>query len=252
MAEKAIAVEERLDALYGEHPEGFVAGRDRLAKDLRASGDRSEADRIKKLRRPSVAAWLVNGTALASPDLLRELAEASRGLEEAQARALEGQEDAVGEWRAAAAREREASAAVLDAAEGLATEHGRPVNRRALELAAETLQAAAGDAGLRDRVTQGRLEREQSASTLGTPASPPAGKPDRGSAERREAAGARRELERLRGELEDAAARQHELSERVERTAETLRQERARLAEAKRATAGLRREVRKAERRAGG
>jgi hypothetical protein len=61
------AAEQRLDELYREHPESFVAGRDRLAKDLRAAGERDEADRVGKLRRPTVAAWLINRAALSSP-----------------------------------------------------------------------------------------------------------------------------------------------------------------------------------------
>jgi hypothetical protein len=148
-AEKKIAVEERLDELYREHPEGFVAGRNGLVKEVRAAGDREEADRVKKLRRPSVAAWLINRTALSSPDRLEEFDETSRRLEEAQARALEGDDKAVAEWRAAAGREREATAAVLETAASLAGESGHSVKERALELAGETLLAAAGDPELR-------------------------------------------------------------------------------------------------------
>ena len=61
-------IDERLDALYRERPGAFVAGRDRLAKDVRDAGDREEANRIKALRRPSVAAWLINAAALSSPN----------------------------------------------------------------------------------------------------------------------------------------------------------------------------------------
>jgi hypothetical protein len=250
VGEKGIPVEERIDALYREHPEGFVAGRDRLVKEVRAAGDRGEADRIKRLRRPSVAAWLINRTALSSPKPLEDYAEASRRLEKAQGRALEGHEAGAGEWRAAAAREREASAAVVESAESLAREAGHSVNQRVLELVSETLQAAAGDSDLRDRVLRGRLEREQSATTLGIPAVAPTRRRGSGSAKRREVELARRELERLRDELDDAGAREKRLRENVERTTETLRQDKARLADAKRETAALRRQVKAAERRA--
>jgi len=243
--------EERLDALYREHPEGFVAARDQLAKEVRAAGDREEADRIKKLRRPSVAAWLLNRTALSSPKPLEEFAEASRQLEEAQTRALEGDDDAVTDWRAAADREREANAAVVEAAAGLARDADHPVKERALELAGATLQAAAGDAELRDRVMRGRLEREQSATTLGTPAVAPTRRTDPGSAKRREAILAKREVERLSAELEEAAANEERLRDGVERTTELLRQDQARLAEAKHETTALRRQLKAAERKAG-
>lgn len=250
VGKKDTAVDERLDALYREHPDGFVAGRNELAKAVRAAGDRDEAERIKKLRRPSAAAWLINRTALSRPEPLEELAEASRRLAEAQRRALEGDDDAVTDWRAAAAREREAIAAVVEAAAGLARDSGHSVNQRALELVGETLRAAAGDSDFRDRVMSGRVERERSAPTLGTPAVPPARRRDSGSAKRRELALAKRELERRRDELGEATAREERLRENVERTTETLRQDKARLAEAKRETAGLRRQVKAAERRA--
>ena len=227
--------EGRLDELYREHPDGFVAARNELAGELRAAGDREEADRIKKLRRPSVAAWLLNRTALSSSRSLQEFAEACGRLQEAQRRALEGDDEAVAEWRAAAGRQRESNAA----------------ERHALELVGETLQAASADADLRDRVMRGRLEREQSAPTLGMPTVAPARRRNSGGAERRDLAQARRELGRLREELGQAADRAERLRESVDRTAETLRDERARLAEAKREAANLRRRVKAAERRAG-
>src|SRR5215212_809358 len=170
VGEKETEAEERLDELYREHPEGFVAGRDQLAKEMRAEGDREEADRIKKLRRPSVAAWLINRTALSSSEPLEEFADATRRLEEAQSRALEGDDEAVAEWRAAATEQQEANATVVETAAGLARDSGHPISSRVLELVAETLQATAGDAGLGDRVMRGRLEREETAPTLGTPA----------------------------------------------------------------------------------
>jgi hypothetical protein len=246
-----IGNEERLDELYREHPEGFVAARNELARELRAAGDREEADRIKKLRRPSVAAWLLNRTALSSPRVLQEFAEACGRLEEAQGQALEGDDDAVAEWRAAAARQRESNAAVVETAAALARDAGHPVNRHALDLVGETLQAASGDADLRDRVVRGRLERERSAPTLGMPAVAPRRRRDSGAAERRDLAQARRELVQLREELDRAADRAERLRGSVARTTETLRDERARLAEAKRETAKLRRQVKAAERRAG-
>jgi hypothetical protein len=250
VAKKGNGTDERLDELYREHPEEFVAARNELAKEVRAAGDLDEADRIKKLRRPSVSAWLINRTALSSPKPLEEFAEVGRRLEETQARALEGDDDAVAEWRAAAAEEREANAAVVDTAAGLARDAGHSINPRALELVAETLQAAAGDPDLRDRVMRGRLDREQSAPTLGMPAIAPTRRRESRSAKRRGMAQAQRELQRLRDELGDATAREDGLRESVERTTETLRGEKARLADAKRETARVRRQVKAAERKA--
>jgi hypothetical protein len=240
----------RLDELYREHPDAFVAARNELVGELRLTGDREEAKRISKLRRPSVAAWLINRTALSSPERLQEFAAASRRLEEAQTRALEGDDEAVAEWRAAAAEAREANAAVVETAAALARDSGHSVNPRALELAGETLQAAAGDADLRDRLTRGRLQREQSAPTLGMPAATPRRRRGSVAAKRRDLAQARHELGRLREELDQAARREERLRESVGRTTETLREEKARLADAKRETANLRRGVKAAKRRA--
>jgi hypothetical protein len=244
------AFDERLDELYREHPAGFVAGRDRLAKDLRSDGDREGAERVRKLRRPTAAAWLINRAALTSPAELEEFAHASRQLEEAQGRALEGRDEGAAEWRAAATREREATGAVVDAAEGAARDAGRPASGRLLELVAETLRAASSDSELRDRVLRGRVEREQSAATLGTLAAAPPRRRESGSAKRRDVAQARRELNRLEGEMADATEREERLRERVDRTAEALREEKKRLSETRREVAALRRRLKSAEQRA--
>jgi len=106
-----------LDELYREPPDRFVAARDGLAKDLRAAGETEEAARVKKLRRPTVAAWMINRAALEAPDRLEELAAASRALEDAQAKAFEGADEGASGWRAAAAREREAIATAAETAE---------------------------------------------------------------------------------------------------------------------------------------
>jgi hypothetical protein len=249
-ANSGAASGERLDELYREHPGGFVAARNRLVKELRAAGDRDEAGRLAKLRRPTVAAWLINRAALESPAKLEEFAAASLELERAQGRALEGRDQGAAHLRAAAAREREASGAVVDLAERLARDAGHPASEPALELVAETLRAATGDPELRERLLRGRVDREQSAATLGTPAAAPPKTHDTGSAKRRASAEARRELERLERELSGASAHEERLREQVARSAEVLREERSELAASERQTKDLRRQVKAAARRA--
>ena len=46
-----------IDELYGLPLEDFVAQRDALAKRLRADGDRDAAAAVKKLPKPTRAAW---------------------------------------------------------------------------------------------------------------------------------------------------------------------------------------------------
>lgn len=248
MAKRDSDQERRLDKLYREHSERFVAARDEFAGELRSAGKREQANRVKALRRPTTAAWAINRAALSSTREVREFAEASRRLEEAQARALEEDDEGAAEWRAAVERENETRAAVAEAAERGARDAGHPISARTVELVGETLRAAVADPELRDRVLRGRLQREQSAATLGAlPAAAPR-KRDRRSAERRERARARRELARLEGQLADATQREERLRAQVERTAEALREEKRRLAGARREAAGLRRRVEKARR----
>jgi hypothetical protein len=243
--------DQELDELYREPPAAFVAARNQHVKQFRAAGDSEEAERVKKLRRPSAAAWVLNRAALESPAEVEAFAEASAALERAQVRALEGAEGAAEEWRAAAAREREAADAAVDRASKLARDAGQPASDRVLELVAETLRAASADERLRDRVLRGRVEREQSAATLGTLAAAPSRKrkPAAKAAKRRQTTEARREVERLERELDNATAREERLRRQVELTAETLKRERAKLGESKREAAALRRRLRTAQRR---
>jgi hypothetical protein len=229
-----------------------VAARNELVRELRANGDREEAERLRKLRRPTAAAWLINRVALDSPELLEQFAEASRAVEDAQRRALEGDEEATTAWRTAAARERDATATVGKAAERAARDAGHPASPRALELVVETLRAAAGDQELRDRVLRGRVERERLASSLGIPALTARRRPARESAKRRDAARARRETKLIEGELAQATAREERLRGRVEAAAEALRGAKAKLAASKRETAVLKRKLKAIERRARG
>jgi hypothetical protein len=244
------ASEKRLDELYRERPGDFVARRNELVKELRADGDRDEAERLRKLRRPSVTAWLINRVALDSPQLLDAFAAASQAVEDAQRRALEGNEEATTEWRAAADREREATAAIADTAERVARDAGQPASPRALELLDQTLRAAAGDPKLRDRVVGGRVEREQSAATLGLPAGATPTRRAAKAATRQGVAQARRERKHLEGELAKATAREERLRDRVEEATEGLRRDKAKLAESKRETAALRRKLKAFEHRA--
>jgi hypothetical protein len=250
MPKDSRTTDQRLDELYREHPEGFTAGRNQLAKELRASGARDEAERVKRLRRPSTAAWLVNRVAIDSPATLDAFGEASQELERAQSRAVEGRKGAATELRAAAARERDAVAAVLEEAERGARSTGHPPNARTLDLVTDTLRAASGDPRFRERVRAGRVERERTAATLGAVPDNVPSRPSVGSEKRREVAVAQRELKRLNEELERATAAEERLREHVDRATEALRADKQKLAESKRDATRLRRELKAAERRA--
>ena len=241
-------IDERLDALYRERPGAFVAGRDRLAKDVRDAGDREEANRIKALRRPSVAAWLINAAALSSPELLEAFAEASHRLGEVQGRALEGRKDAMTEWRDAAGREREASRAVVERRAGARARRrrkGDPKGARIRRRHAAGGGRRCGAARPRHaRKARARGVRAHTRASRGVPC------PPRGHwfVEAPPGDLARREVERLRQELDDAAGREQRLRESVDGPPRRCVRRRRGSGQAR--TARLRRDVKAAERKA--
>lgn len=86
------------DELYGLPRDEFTRARDERAKHAKSEGERDLAAAIGRLRRPTVAAWLVNQLARQQPRRLGELAElgeAMRGahanLDGAELRRLSGQ-----------------------------------------------------------------------------------------------------------------------------------------------------------------
>ncbi len=77
--------------LYGREPDEFVAVRDEYAKRARAAGNRQLAAAVRKLRRPTVGAWLVNLLSRERSDLVGELLALGEELRAAQ-RNLRGDE----------------------------------------------------------------------------------------------------------------------------------------------------------------
>src|SRR5262245_10445726 len=76
-------IDELVKQLYELPPSGFVAERNRLAKEARASGDRGAADAIAALRKPPVSAWAVARLAAEDRDGMDELFEANQSLRRA-------------------------------------------------------------------------------------------------------------------------------------------------------------------------
>src|SRR5436190_17648333 len=73
-----------LDRLYTEPPERFIALREEAVAAARRAGDRRTAEALGKLRKPTVAAWLVNLLARRRPELVGELLALGEGLRSAQ------------------------------------------------------------------------------------------------------------------------------------------------------------------------
>lgn len=151
-------VDARVDALYAGPPDDFVAARDRLAADLKASGDAEAAKSVKALRRPTVAAWALNQLARRHPDDVQALLDAGRDLRDAQAKAMAGGGPEA--LREATARRRAATRTLVDRAGRILAEAGRGADAQR-DAVAGTLDAAALDEEVGRRLVQGRLEREE-------------------------------------------------------------------------------------------
>ena len=89
MADGGSGAEAQIDALYGLPLEEFTPARNQLAQELRRARRRvSCAEQVKRLRKPSVAAWTLNQLRRRHPELVDGLLEAGLRLREAQERLL--------------------------------------------------------------------------------------------------------------------------------------------------------------------
>jgi hypothetical protein len=145
-----------IDELYGVDLDEFVGARTALAKRLRADGDREGATAVKKLPKPTRAAWAVNRLVRDRPKEIGALVEAGEALVGAQEQLLDGADATVLRGAAEAARR------LVDA---LADE--APVDGPARDKVRATLHAATVDQDVRDEVAAGRVVREHSASGFG-------------------------------------------------------------------------------------
>jgi hypothetical protein len=246
-------LDRRLEPLYRGPPDEFVRGRDALAKELRDEGEREAATAVKKLRRPSQSAWLINRVAIEDPDRARRLADAAGELVDAQQRMLEGRGDAA-DLRAAAERERERVDEMVEAVRQVAAEHSKPVGATVIERVGQTLQAVGSDPALRDRLVRGRVEHDHRAATVGLP-DPAAlavpAKPRR-RADSRKVARAREELTRLRDELVESERRREAQRRAVDETEAEARRLALELGKSEAEARELERRIATAERELGG
>jgi hypothetical protein len=123
------SIDADVDRLYGLPLAAFTKERDALARRLRAEGDRDTAAAIAELRKPVIAAWVVNR-------LVRERSEDVRALVDAAAEIRAGKPDADERFRAAA------DDLVRAGREVLAADGRRPTDS-VLRDVATTLRAAA-------------------------------------------------------------------------------------------------------------
>jgi hypothetical protein len=146
--------EELLDRLYTEPPDRFIPTRDEAVAAARKAGDRRTAEAIGKLRKPTVAAWLVNLVVRRRPELIDELLSLGQALRSAQ-HDLRGEE-----LRELSAQRRAAIGELVGQARILAREGGR-TGRDPLPLVEveATLSAALSEPEVAEAVRGGMLTR---------------------------------------------------------------------------------------------
>jgi hypothetical protein len=140
--------------LFAVPPDGFVAARDRLANELKASGREDDAAAVRRLRKPNVVAWALNAVARDRSDDVAALLEAGAALQRAQRKALTG--SGADELRRATDQRRALIVELTDAAVEALGARGS-AHRDAI---AGTLDAASIDASVGARLSDGTLERE--------------------------------------------------------------------------------------------
>jgi hypothetical protein len=143
--------------LYALPPEEFVAARNAEAE--RATGTLKR--QIRALRRPTLAAWLVNLLAAHRETELAELLEIGDQLRDAQ-RTLEGQD-----MRELSTRRQVMITSLVGSLRDLAAGHGRRVREDTVWEAETTLRAALADPELATEVRAGTLVRSAEYSGLG-------------------------------------------------------------------------------------
>lgn len=217
---------EVLRQLYRTPPDRFVAARDQAVTEARRAGDAPAAREIARLRRPTVAAWLVNLLALERPELVADLGQLAESLRSAQ-RELRG-----AQLRALSTQRRAVVGALLAEVRSLATAvpGAPPPGKLPLGAVESTLNAALSDAEVAEQVRSGRLLRAASYAGFGEvprpqlrlvteEPTPPSRAPgsDRSAPRAREAErAARAERERRRRVLETELAKARTDQERAE------------------------------------
>lgn len=142
-------------------PVEFVTARDAAAARARESGDAQLADRIKKLRKPTTAAWAVNLLADREPGELRALHDLGERLRNAQ-RELRGDE-----LRDLAAERTRLLDRLTSRAVELAAERGHELAPAGREQVSHTLTAALSDPEAAAEVQEATLTKPLEYSGFG-------------------------------------------------------------------------------------
>ena len=142
--------------LYGLDLAEFTSARDALVRKLKAEGRSSEAEVVKKLRRPTQSAWALNRLARTRPGLVNDVLAAGARLRDT----MRGRGSQTRPDRGAQPAEREAVDAAVAAACEILTSAGYRAGGDVRWRIGETLRAAAADREAGARPAAGQLETD--------------------------------------------------------------------------------------------
>ncbi|MEU9396710.1 hypothetical protein AB0D86_42775 [Streptomyces sp. NPDC048324] len=145
------------DELYGLAPGDFTAVRDERAKSARAAGERELAERIRRLRRPTLAAWAGNLLVREQPEETERLLQLGEALRQAH-QDLDGEQ-----LRELSAQQHQLTFALARQAGQLAAQAGQRISDDVRQEVQDTLHAALADPQAAEQLTKGRLTKPLSA-----------------------------------------------------------------------------------------
>ncbi|WP_380165160.1 hypothetical protein [Jannaschia sp. R86511] len=157
-----------VDELYSAAPSGFTARRDEIAAAARSEGDKALSAAVRRLRRPTTAAWALNLLCRQEPDLVGQLLELGGLLRQAQS-GLDG-----AALKDLDRQRRGVVGALARRAAALVQEHGHTVDAELTRQVEQSLAAALADPEAGAAVTSGQLTRAVSAVGFGVALDPDA------------------------------------------------------------------------------
>jgi hypothetical protein len=217
--------------IYQLPPSEFTMARDARATEARLTGDRILAGDIKRLKKPTVAAWALNLLAHNRPNELRRLVELGASLHQAQ------QKLAGDELRRLSRQRVELVGALAEEAKNLTEKAGQTTSKAVSEELHETLEAALADEQAAEMVLSGRLTKALQHAGLGTVGVDASigrarvGSGGAGQAVTRAGEGVQRRAQADAKEMRRLAEAKHREREKAERELEGVEQKLARAVE---------------------
>jgi hypothetical protein len=220
-----------IDELYSLPLDRFTAARDELARRLRKAGDRAASEDVKRLRKPSVAAWALNQVRRREPRRVDELIAAGDRLRDAQRQLQAGGER--GLLRQSTAEERALVQELVGLGERELVDVGHSVTGTLRDKLRQTLHAVARDPEIREQLSSGRLVSDRQVSDFGLVAGDTGSVPGPGrrsapapGAKASQDAAISRKVRTVRRAIEKARRRESQLDEKfgeLQRRAEDAR-----------------------------